>query len=407
MRDYNANGDHPIVVRLGMFHTEGPAAVQPKPLDCEAEPSLDRRSILIGMSAAAALSSAAWGTPLSTSTTLASRTFSTPRHTTHYIESGPADGPLMIFLHGWPELSLIWRTQVDAFAADGWRCVAPDMRGYGGSSHPAANDAYANEQVVADMAELHDHLGGKPAIWVGHDWGSVVAGSLVAHEPRRSRGVVLISVPYFPDANALRTLVPLVDRTIYPADQYPDGQWDYYRYYNTHFEAAVADLDADKAASLASIFRRGDPATVGKRAANALVTRKGGRFGAAHCAPPTQPDPALWPPADFDALVQAFKAHGFRAPCAWYLNDDANIAYARKAPNGGRLSLPVLFVNGDYDQMNSINGNRYSDPMRAACADLTVTHLPGAHWLPLERKAELVQAIRAWLQTKNLAAVRT
>ena len=344
--------------------------------------------------------------PLSTST-LVSRTFSTPRLTTHYLESGPADGTLMMFLHGWPELGLVWRAQMDAFAAEGWRCVAPDMRGYGGSSAPAANDAYAIEEVVADMAELHDHLGGKPAIWVGHDWGSVVAGSLVAHQPMRSRGVVLISVPYFPDANALPTLVPLVDRTIYPADKYPDGQWDYYRYYNTHFEAAVADLNADKAASLASIFQPGDPASVGKPAANAMVTRKGGRFGAARRAPPTRPDPTLWPAADFDVLVQSYEARGFRAPCAWYLNDDANIAYARKAPDGGRLSQPLLFINGDYDQMNSINGNRLGHPMRAACADLTVTSLLGAHWLPVERKAELVHTIATWLQTRNLATLRT
>ena len=112
----------------------------------------------------------------------------------------------------------------------------------------------------------------EPAIWVGHDWGSVVASSLVAHEPRRSRGVVLISVPYFPDANALPTLIPLIDRSIYPADKYPDGQWDYYRYYTTHFEFAVDDLDADKAASLASIFRSGDPASMGKPSRNAMVT---------------------------------------------------------------------------------------------------------------------------------------
>ena len=104
--------------------------------------------------------------------------------------------------------------------------------------------------------------------------------------------------------------------------------------------------------------------------------------------------------------MQSFKAHGFRAPCAWYLNDDANTAYARRAPNGGHLSQPVLFINGDYDQMNSITGNRFGDPMRAACADLTVTNLPGAHWLPLERKAELVQAIRTWLRTKSLVAAR-
>jgi pimeloyl-ACP methyl ester carboxylesterase len=276
------------------------------------------------------------------------------------------------------------------------------MRGYGGSSAPVANDAYTLEAIVADMAELHDHLGGKPAIWVGHDWGSVVAGELVAHEPQRSRGVVLVSVPYFPDTNDLQTLVPLVDRTIYPADQYPDGQWDYYRYYTKHFKSAVADLNADKEASLASIYRRGDPASIGKPSPNAMVTQKGGRFGASHRAPPTQPDPALWPAADFAVLVETFEAHGFRAPCAWYLNDDANIAYARRAPNSGRILKPVLFVNGDFDAINTIHGNRSGDPMRAACEDLRVISLQGAHWLPVECKAELVQAIRTWVQSKTL-----
>ena len=308
----------------------------------------------------------------------------------------------MILLHGWPEVSLVWRAQIEAFAAEGWHCVAPDLRGFGSSSAPAASEAYATEQVVADMAELHDHLGGMPAIWVGHDWGSCTVGALVAHESQRSRGAVLVSVPYFPDANALPTLVPLVDRSIYPADEYPDGQWDYYRYYTTHFTDAVADLDADIPSSLASIFRPGDPASVGKVLPSASVTRQGGRFGAAHRAPPTEPDRALWPLADFDELVKSFEAHGFRSACAWYLNDDANIAYARKAPNGGRLSKPVLFINGELDQVNSINGNDMGEPMRAACSDLTVTNLRGAHWLPLERKVELTSAMRTWFQTKQL-----
>lgn len=97
------------------------------------------------------------------------RTFSTSRHATRYMECGPSDGPLMIFLHGWPAIGAMWRAQMDAFAAEGWHCVAPDLRGYGGSSAPAAPEAYAIKTVVADMADLHDHLGGKPAIWVGHD----------------------------------------------------------------------------------------------------------------------------------------------------------------------------------------------------------------------------------------------
>jgi pimeloyl-ACP methyl ester carboxylesterase len=369
-----------------------------QPLCFAAGLTLNRRSILLGVGAGA-LAGAAWGMP---SSTLASRTFSTPRQTTHYIECGPADGPLMIFLHGWPGIGLIWHAQMDAFAADGWHCVAPDLRGYGGSSAPAANDAYSIKEVVADMVELHDHLGGKPAIWVGHDWGSPVAGALAAHEPKRSRGVVLTSLAYFPDAFALPTLVPLVDRALYPVDQYPDGQWDYFRYYTTHFKEAVADLDADQAATLASIYRQGTPTAIGKVSPTAMVTRNGGRYGAAHRATPTQADPALWPPTDFDVLVQAFKAHGFRPTNAWYLNDDANIAFARKAPNAGRLSQPVLYVNGDWDVICSITGNRQGDPMRAACADLTVTGVAAGHWLPLERKAEHIQAIRTWLQSKKL-----
>lgn len=333
----------------------------------------------------------------------ASRYLQTPRHTTHYLERGPTDGPLMVFVHGWPGIGATWRAQMAAFATDGWHCVAPDLRGYGRSSAPAARDAYTIEESVADMVELHDHLGGESAIWVGHDWGSIVVGAFAAHQPARCRGAVLTSWAYFPDGNSLSTLVPLVDRSIYPADRYPDGQWDYYRYYTTHFDAAVADLDADPAATLASIYRSGNPAAIRAVSPSATVTHNGGRFGDAHRAPPTEPDPALWPPADFDALVHAFRTTGFGPSCAWYLNDDANAAYARTAPDGGRLSQPILFVNGDFDQICSITGNRQGEPMRAACPNLTVRSLPAGHWLPLECKEEHLGAIRAWLLAEGLS----
>ena len=145
-------------------------------------------------------------------------------------------------MHGWPEIGLVWRAQMEAFAAAGWRCVAPDLRGFGDSSAPMAKEAYAIQDIVEDMAELHAHLGGHAAIWVGHDWGSVVVASAVAHHPRLSRGVVLLSVPYLPTGWALPNLLPLVDRTLYPAITYPDGQWDYWRFYLTHFEQAVRDM---------------------------------------------------------------------------------------------------------------------------------------------------------------------
>jgi pimeloyl-ACP methyl ester carboxylesterase len=86
---------------------------------------------------------------------LFARAFRSPRHTTQYWEAGPSDGPLMIFVHGWPEIGLLWRAHMEAFASLGWRCVAPDMRGYGGSSVPARPEAYALQEIVDDMVELH------------------------------------------------------------------------------------------------------------------------------------------------------------------------------------------------------------------------------------------------------------
>jgi pimeloyl-ACP methyl ester carboxylesterase len=200
-----------------------------------------------------------------------SRTFGA----THYFEAGPTDGPLLVFLHGWPSTGLIWRAHLEAFAADGWHCVAPDLRGFGGSGVPDDLAACTVENAVDDLVALHDHLGALPAVWVGHDWGSVVAGAVAAHVPDRVRGVVLTSWAYHPDGTSLTALVPPVDRDVHPVQEFPDGQWDYYRYYTTHFEQAVADLDADVAASLASIYRRGDPDAVGRLAATATVTRDG------------------------------------------------------------------------------------------------------------------------------------
>ena len=102
----------------------------------------------------------------------------TDRHRTFYLASGPADAPAIVFVHGWPELSISWRHQLPCFGALGFRAVAPDMRGYGRSSVYGRHEDYALEHSVRDMLELLDGLGRDRAIWVGHDWGSPVVWSL-------------------------------------------------------------------------------------------------------------------------------------------------------------------------------------------------------------------------------------
>ena len=326
----------------------------------------------------------------------------TARHHTTWLEVGPADGPLLVFIHGWPELGLVWRAQLTHFAAAGWRCVAPDMRGYGGSAVPTAASAYAVRELVADMVELHDALGGAPAVWVGHDWGSPVVWALAAHHADRCRAVANLCVPYFARGFALPNLLPLIDRKRYPADTYPAGQWDYFLFYREQFATAAQDFEADVAATLAVLYRRGSPEALAQPSLTATIRAQGGWFGPAHRAPAMPRDETLLSQADYDALVAAFRTTGFYGADAWYLNDAANLAYAAEAPDFGRLRLPVLFLHAAWDPTCDTAHTRLAEPMRADCTDLREVTIAGGHELMLERPTEVNAALGAWLAAKNL-----
>lgn len=154
-------------------------------------------------------------------------TLKTGRHTTGYLECGAPDAPLLVFVHGWPELSISWRHQLPVFAALGFRCVAPDMRGYGRSSTYTRHEDFAQALIVDDMLELLASLGRDKAVWIGHDWGSNVVWNIASHCPDKTAGVASLCVPYLSVGVAPETLIPWVDREVYPEDAYPAGQWDY------------------------------------------------------------------------------------------------------------------------------------------------------------------------------------
>lgn len=330
------------------------------------------------------------------------RQIETARHRTSYLEVGPADGPLFIFVHGWPELGIVWRAQFEHFAAAGWRCVAPDMRGYGASSVPTEVAAYALREVIADLVELHDALGGAPAVWAGHDWGAPAVWAMASHHADRCRGVINLNVPYFPNSFGLAAVVPLVDRTLYPVERYPFGQWDYVQFYADNAAQAAHDFDADVPAFLANLYRSGSPDIVGQPAFTATVRERGGWFGPADRAPKLDRDSAILSAEDFDTLVNALESNGFTGPDNWYLNAEANRAYAGEAPNDGRLTLPVLFLHAAWDVVVDTVNSPLAEPMRAACTDLTEATFEAGHWLAQERRAEVNATIAQWLKAKQL-----
>lgn len=89
-------------------------------------------------------------------------------------QAGPADGPLLIFLHGFPEFWYGWRKQIEHFANLGYRVWAPDQRGYNLSDKPDAIGDYVLDTLAGDVVGLIDAAGCARARVVGHDWGAAV-----------------------------------------------------------------------------------------------------------------------------------------------------------------------------------------------------------------------------------------
>ncbi len=199
-------------------------------------------------------------------------------HTTFYLAAGPVDGPLIIFAHGWPELSISWRHQLPALAALGFRTIAPDMRGYGRSSVYDQHSDYAQEHIVGDMIALLDSLGREKAVWVGHDWGSPVVWNVASHHPDRCHAVANLCVPYYTLERGLDHTLTLVDRNVYPESEFPAGQWDYQRYYEESFAEATAPMDANVHKFLKLLFRKGDPSSQGNLSAHNCVAAKNSVF---------------------------------------------------------------------------------------------------------------------------------
>jgi pimeloyl-ACP methyl ester carboxylesterase len=114
----------------------------------------------------------------------------------HAVAAGPADGPLVILLHGFPEFWYSWRKQIGPLAAAGFRVVAPDQRGYNVSSKPHNIADYAITNLIADVIAIAEQLGAGKFFLAGHDWGAAVAWATALRHPLRLKKMAILNVPH-------------------------------------------------------------------------------------------------------------------------------------------------------------------------------------------------------------------
>ncbi|WP_213074931.1 alpha/beta hydrolase [Acinetobacter sp. ANC 4216] len=298
------------------------------------------------------------------------------------IEKG--QGPLVLFCHGFPETSHVWRNQLSALAAAGYRTVAPDLRGYGGSDRPEAVGAYTVLQVIGDMVALMDALGEKQAVIVGGDWGAMIAWQAALIRPDRFRAVTALGVPMMGRA-------PMLPSKLFP--QTSDA-W-FYTHYFASPGLAERELEANVAATLRKIYfaasgdagPRDDPKTPNPFG---MVPRSGGLLS-------TLPDPQTLPGwlglDDFTLFVRSFEQSGFR----WseLLAQPRPKMGIRSCFQGLHVNVPAMYLFGERDTGLAIPGMKdIINAMPFLVPQLQISQvIPKAgHWLQQE-SCDVVNAL--------------
>lgn len=252
------------------------------------------------------------------------------------VEAGPVDGPLVVLCHGFPELAYSWRHQIPALAAAGYHVLAPDQRGYGGSTRPAAIEDYDIAHLNDDLLGLVDHVGAERAVFVGHDWGGPVVWTLAQRAPERVAGVVGMSVPFVP-----RSPLP-------PTQLMRQLLGDAFFYILYFQEPGVAD--AELARDPERMMRRmmaGLSADTPTPDLAAMLEPNDGR-GFVDRLPEPAELPAWLSQADLDHYVESFTRTGFTGGINWYRNIDRNWSLTADLAET-KVEMPAAFLVGAHD----------------------------------------------------------
>jgi len=299
------------------------------------------------------------------------------------------EGPAVVFCHGFPELAYSWRHQLTAVAAAGFWAIAPDQRGYGGSSRPDAVTDYDMVHLTGDLVGLLDVLDIERAVFVGHDWGGLITWQMPLLHPDRVAGVIGVNTPFLP-----RPPMPPIElfRSLVGEDHYI--VW--------FQQPGVADevLARDVPNLFASMMRSGVSPEAVAQAGAAMADAEPGTSSFERLMGGPKMGEALLAPEDQAVYVDAFTETGFTGGINWYRNMDRNWE-ATPELDGARIDgIPCLMVTAEWDP---VLVPALAAGMPDVVGDLEMYELPQCgHWTPAEYPNELNAIITDWL-TRRIA----
>lgn len=318
---------------------------------------------------------------------------------------GIGSGPAVVLLHGFPGLAFSWRHQIPALAAAGYRVIAPDLRGYGRSDRPEEIESYDIDHLTGDLVGLLDALDLDKAIFMGHDWGGLLAWQMPLLHPTRVAGVIGVNTPFVPHwmlwlhpdlvAAARPGSAPFVAdprrdpiaqmREIYDPEMYV--------LLFQHGRQADRAMDQDVRATVRASLRKD------------LVTADRWRElprEVAHMKYYGQPLPAQLPgrdvltAAELDVYADAFAHTSFTPGINWYRNLSRNWRLGRDLDQTVRV--PSLMIAAEHDVVlrPSMTGG-----MERHVPDLEKHVVRDSwHFTPEERPTELNRLTISWLHRR-------
>jgi pimeloyl-ACP methyl ester carboxylesterase len=294
-------------------------------------------------------------------------------------------GPAVVLCHGFPGLAYNWRHQLPVLAEAGYRAVAPDLRGYGGSDRPSDPAAYGRRHTVADLVGLLDALDIDEAAFVGHDFGAALVWDLPQWAPGRARALVQLSVPRTP-ASPNR-----------PSKAYARVAVQHFLHLHYFQQPGLADreLDAQPEAFLRRVFW----ALSGGHRYTDMFDHPSEGNGYLDVLPETPPLPWPWLSCeDLAYYVAAYRDTGFTGGLNWYRAADHIWREKQNCPDQP-VRVPVCFVTGERDPVRGMLGQDSMEQMRVLVPGLREEHVIAAagHFVQMEAADEVNRILLAFL----------